>query len=471
MTDNVKEKKRFKVPHTIVILFSIIVISSILTFIIPAGVYDRVVDPNTERTIVDVETFHFVEKTPVGPWAMINTIPKGMVDAATIIFVVFIVGGAVEMIQDTGAINVAVLRFIEKLKGKDKIVIPVLMLIFSVFGFTIGAAEEMIAFVPITIMIARGFGYDDIVGVAIASTGAAIGFSGGMINPYTTGVAQGIAELPLYSGLGFRTVGYIIFYIISVWYVMRYAAKVKADPTKSYLYGVDREEAFVVQEMSQEEKIMTTKHKLILLVCLFGVLFMIYGVFEFGWYMNQIGAMFLSLGIISTIIAGRTLSDGAVSFLNGAKGIAFGALVVGIARAILITLQEGQIMDSIIYFLSGLLESLPRQITAVGMFIVNSVINFFIPSGSGQAATVMPIMTPLSDVLGITRQTTALVVTYGDAFSNQIIPTSGALLGVLGVAKIPYDRWLKYNWKLVLYWSIAGAVLVAIASTIHLGPF
>jgi len=220
-----------------------------------------------------------------------------------------------------------------------------------------------------------------------------------------------------------------------------------------------------------EDVVLTFRQKLVLWAALLGLAVMVYGVFKYGWFINEISAMFLVIGIIATIVGGRSANDAAISFIKGAKDIAFGALVVGLARTILVVMQQGQIMDSIIYSLAGILEALPRQITAVGMFLVNSVINFFIPSGSGQVSTVMPIMTPLSDVLGITRQTTALAVTYGDAFSNQIIPTSGALLGVLAVAKVPYDRWLKYNWMLVVYWTIAGCVLVAIASTIHLGPF
>jgi len=470
MGEKIKEKKRVKVPHTFVIIFAIIVLAAILTYLVPAGVYDRVEDPNTGRKVVDVQSFRYVDRTPVNPWAMINSIPKGMIDAASIIFAVFIVGGAFEMVSATGAIDAVVVRLILKLRNKEKLVIPLLMAIFSILGFTIGAAEEMMAFVPITIMIARGLGYDDIVGVAIASTGAAIGFSGGMLNPYTTGVAQGIAELPLYSGIGFRTVGYVIFYIIAVWYVMRYAAKVKADPTKSVLYGVEREEKIETPE-SVEDIELTFRQKLVLWTALLGIGVMVYGVFKYGWFINEISAMFLVIGIIATIVGGRNANDAAISFIKGAKDIAFGALVVGLARTILIVMQQGQIMDSIIHSLASILEALPRQITAVGMFLVNSVINFFIPSGSGQVSTVMPIMTPLSDVLGITRQTTALAVTYGDAFSNQIIPTSGALLGVLAVAKVPYDRWLKYNWMLLVYWTIAGCVLVAIASTIHLGPF
>lgn len=470
MSQKIKEKKGFKVPHTLVIIFSILLIVTVCTYIIPAGVYDRVVDERTNRTIVDVESFKYVEKTPVNLWGMMNAIPKGMIDAASIIFAVFLVGGAFEMIQATGAIDAMVVKFIYKIKDKEKIVIPLLMFIFSILGFTIGAAEEMIAFVPITIMISRGFGYDDIVGVAIASTGAAIGFSGGMLNPYTTGVAQGLAELPLYSGIEFRIVGYIIFYIIGVWYVMRYAYKVKADPTKSFLHDVPKEEQFEVKEISQDTNL-TFRQKLVLLMSLIGIIVMVYGVFTYQWYINEISALFLTMGILATIIAGRSANDAASSFVKGAKGIAFGALVVGIARGILVVLQQGQILDTIIYGLSNTLAILPRQITAIGEFIVISILNFFIPSGSGLVSTVMPIMTPLSDVLNISRQTTVLAVTYGDAFSNQIIPTSGALLGVLGVAKVSYDRWFKFAWKLVLLWTIAGAIMIAIATTINLGPF
>ncbi|WP_025640780.1 YfcC family protein [Schnuerera ultunensis] len=468
--NQIKEKKRFKVPHTFVIIFYIIILATILTYLVPAGIYDRVEDPNTGRTIVDVDSFKYVERTPVNPWGMVKAIPKGMVDAASIIFFIFILGGAFEMVQSTGAIDAIVVKFINKLKNKEKLVIPLLMFLFSVLGFTIGASEEMIAFVPITIMIARGFGFDNIVGVAIASTGAAIGFAGGMLNPFTTGVAQGIAQLPLYSGAVFRTVGYVIFYIIAVWYVMRYASKIKADPNKSVLHGVKTGDEVGESDELKEIKL-TNRHKGVLVVFLIGLIIMIYGVMEYGWYINEISAIFLAIGIVSIFVGGKGTDDAAISFIKGAKDITMGALVVGLARTILIVMQEGQIMDSIIYSMAGMLEALPRQITAVGMFIINSVINFFIPSGSGQASTVMPIMTPLADVLGITRQTAALTVTYGDAFSNQIIPTSGALLGVLAVGKVPYDRWLKYNWKLVLYWTIAGSILVAIASTINLGPF
>lgn len=464
-----EQKKRiFAVPHTFVILLSVVVFVAILSFIMPAGEYDRIEDPNTGRTIVDVESFHFVESNPVGPWGVLKAIPTAMTDAASIIFFVLILGGAFKMIENTRAVNTGMNAALGKLKGRDTIIIPLIMFLMSILGFTIGAAEEVIVFVPIAVMLARGLGYDDVVGVAIVSTGAAIGFAGGMLNPFTTGVGQGIAELPLYSGMWFRTIGYVLFYITAVWYVMRYAKKVKEDPTTSVLHGVDRGNVILEQEDFGE---FTGRHKLILLGFVIGLGIMVFGVMEYGWYITEISAVFLGTAIVCSLIGRRGPSKMAQAFVEGAKGIVFGALVVGIARTILIVLQEGIILDSIIYFISRGLESLPTQITAIGMFIANSVINFFIPSGSGQAATMVPIMAPLADVLGITRQTAVLTVTYGDAFSNQIIPTSGALMAVLAMANIPWDKWFKYNWKLLAIWTVLGMVLVGVAASIGLGPF
>ncbi|HAK40749.1 MAG TPA: putative basic amino acid antiporter YfcC [Synergistaceae bacterium] len=461
--------KKFKVPHTYVILFIIIVLATIGTYFIPAGVYERVKDAATGRTIVDVASYHNVEQTPVSFFGMFKAIPQGMIRAASIVFFVFIMGGSFTMMQATGAIDAGIARVITRFKDRDKLVIPVIMFLFSILGFTIGAAEEVIPFVPIAIALSRGFGYDDIVGVAMVSTGAAVGFSGGMLNPFTVGVAQGIAELPLYSGLAFRSVVYVILYVVAVWYVLRYAAKVKADPTQSVLYGVERDA--IATSAHDEMPVMTGRHKMALLAMVVGIGFMIYGVMEQGWYINEISALFILLGIVVAAIGGLDANDMAKSFVQGCRAIAFGALVVGIARVILVVLEQGQIMDAIIHGLASAVGMLPTQITAVGMFVVQSIINFFIPSGSGQAATVMPIMSPLADVLGITRQTAVLAFQYGDAFSNQIIPTSGALLGILGLANVPYDRWLKYNWKLVGLWSIVGGIAVIVASMVELGPF
>jgi uncharacterized ion transporter superfamily protein YfcC len=301
------------------------------------------------------------------------------------------------------------------------------------------------------------------------STGANIGFSGGMLNPFTVGVAQGIAELPLFSGIGLRIVGYIVLYIIAVAYVMRYAAKVKADPTKSLVYDLmqqDRGNGTVSVNVE-----FTTRHKVVLAVVVISFAYMIYGVMKMGWYIVELSTIFLAMGIVAALLGGVNPSGIAKSFVAGAKDIAFGALVVGIARAILVVMTKGQIIDTVISALASIVSALPSSITAIGMFWVQVIINFFIPSGSGQAATTMPIMAPLSDLVGITRQTAVLAYQYGDGFTNQIIPTSAALMGVLGMGKVPYERWFKFIWKLMVYWILAGTVMVFIAAMINYGPF
>ena len=463
-----KKKKGLRVPHTYVLIICMIIFVTVLTYIVPAGLYPRVEDPNTGRNVPDVNAFEFVENTPVGFFEMVQAIPRGMVDAASISFFVFIIGGSFAMIQATGAIDGGVARFIDKMKNSEKLVIPALMTLFSILGFTIGAAEELIVFVPIACMISRGFGWDDIVGVAMVSTGACAGFAGGMLNPFTTGIAQGIAELPLYSGIGFRTIGYFFFLAVAIFYVMRYAAKVKADPSYSVLHGTERPELDV---KSVEDTPFTTRQKLVLVAVVIGLGIMVYGVLKHGWYTTEIGATFLLIGVAAIFIAGISTRDAANAFVAGAKDIVFGAIVIGLARAILVILQDGQILDSIVFYASSVLEGLPAQVTSLGVFGVTTGLNFLIPSGSGLTSTVVPIMAPLADVVGITRQTACLAVTYGDAFTNQIIPTSGALLGVLAIVNVPYEKWIKYNWKLAAIWTVMGGIFLVIATTINYGPY
>ena len=463
-----KKKKKFGIPHTYVLILCVIIVVAVMTYIVPAGAYDRVTDPNTGKSVPDVNSFHFVENTPVNPWEMVQAIPKGMTQAASISYFIFVIGGAFAMIKATGAIDGGVVRFIDKMKKRENLVIPAVMFLFSILGFSIGAAEEVIVFIPIACMIARGFGWDDIVGVAMVSTGACIGFAGGMLNPFTTGIGQGIAELPLYSGAGLRTVGYVFFYIIAVVWVMRYAKKVKSNPESSLLYGTERP---ALDVKSVEETPFTGRHKLVLVAFVIGLCIMVWGVMTYGWYTTELGALFLIIGIVCALIGGLTSKEAANAFVAGAKDIVFGAMVIGLARAILVILTEGQILDSVVYYAAGALEVLPKAVTSVGVFWVNAVINFFIPSGSGQISTMVPIMAPLADILGITRQTAVLAVTYGDAFTNQIVPTSGALLGALGIVNVPYEKWLKYNWKMVALWILMGSIMLIVATAINWGPF
>ena len=462
-------KKRMKMPHTYVILFSIVILAAIASYTLPAGVYDRSKDPATGRTLVNPASYHHVEQTPVSPFDLFKAIPRGMVAGADIVFFIFICGGAFTVIQATGAVNSGLARFIMKLRGYENLLIPLTMLLFSVFGFTMGMSEEVIVFIPIGVLLARALKYDDIVAVAMLSTGAAIGFASGLLNPFTVGVAQTIAELKMFSGLEFRIIGFVFLYLSGVIYTMNYAKKVKANPEYSYVYEEmqKNKEVGILDESVQ----FTGVHQAVALVCLAFLGVMIYGVMKLDFYITELAAVFLAMGIVGGLVGRLGPNQIAMHFVAGCRDIVFGALVVGVARAILVVLQDGQIIDTIIHGLANGVSIFPKGLAAVGMFWVQSIINFFIPSGSGQAAATMPIMAPLADLLGITRQTAVLAFHYGDGFSNSIIPTSASLMGVLAMAHVPYEKWFRFIWPLMVIWTIIGSVMCYIAAVINLGPF
>ncbi|WZL72439.1 YfcC family protein [Clostridiaceae bacterium 35-E11] len=464
------KKKRFKVPHTYVILFSVILIMSILTYIIPAGEYDRIKDEATGRTVVDPASFHNVEQNPIKFFDLFQAVPKGMKDASSIIFFIFIVGGSFQMITATGAIEAGIGKIAKGLQGKEKLLIPIFLVIFSLGGATFGMAEEAIVFVPIGIALARALGYDAITGTAMITLGAACGFTSGFMNPFTVGVAQGIAELPLFSGLQVRLIFLVVFLLITAWYLMRYAEKVKKDPSKSYVRALEIEEKDQHIDLSNIP-VLESRHHLVLLTIVGGFGFIIWGVFKNGWYITEIGAAFLAMGIIGGFLGKLGPSRLAQEFVAGAKSIVFGALVVGVARGILIVMQDGAIMDSIINGLAAAIQSLPKGISALGMYFTQIVINFFIPSGSGQAAATMPIMKPLADIIGVTRQTAVVAYQFGDGFTNSIIPTSAALMGVLSIAKISYEDWFRFLWPLMTIWIATGAGIMLIVNAMNFGPF
>lgn len=467
---NVKKKKLFKVPHTYVILFLVILTMAILTYIIPAGSYERVQDPNTGRTVVDPSSFHGIDQNPTGFFDLWQSIPKGMNAASGIIFFIFLVGGSFEIISGTGAIEAGISRIAVKVQGKDKIIIPIFVIIFSIFGGTIGMAEEAIVFVPIGIALARALGYDAIVGTAMVTLGAASGFTSGFMNPFTVGVAQGIAEVPLFSGMWYRLIILGVMVIVTSAYILRYAAKVKADPSKSYVRELELEEQHSVIDLKNLPEF-KTNHMLVLGVLAIGLGVIVYGVFEYEWYITEIASTFLAIGVIGGLVGKMGPSEISKQFVKGARGIVFGALVVGIARGILIVMQDGGIMDSIINGLAIAIQNLPKSISVLGMYATQVIINFFIPSGSGQAAATMPIMVPLSDVLEINRQVAVTAYQFGDGFTNSIIPTSAALMGVLSVAKIDYEKWVKWLWPLMTIWIGLGVVFLLIANMINYGPF
>lgn len=455
-------KRRLAIPHTYAIILTIVVIVGIMTYLIPSGEFQRVdVDG---RLMVIPDTFSQVAKTPIAPFDIVTAIPRGMQAAAQIVFYIFLVGGAFGVIRATGAIDAGINRLVRKIGKNDRFLIPAVMILFSVLGFTTGMAEECIIFVPIGIGIALSLGYDAIVGTAMVAIGAASGFIGGMMNPFTVGVAQGIAEVPLFSGFAFRSVVYVFVISAAIFYVMRYAAKIRRDPESSILHGRIGGVGSTDYAVSEVIPDLTRRRTIVLLLLATGIAVNMWGVFNWGWFLDELAASFFVVAMISGIVGGLGVNGTFSNLVEGMRSVAFGALVVGFARAILILMQDGVILDTIVNSISGLISGWPPELTVLGMFFFQAILNFFIPSGSGMAATTMPIMVPLADLLGIDRQVAVLAFQYGDAITNSIIPTSGALMGYLAVARIPYELWVKFIWKLIVAWLVIASVALVVGT-------
>ncbi|MDD6231320.1 MAG: Na+/H+ antiporter NhaC family protein [Frisingicoccus sp.] len=463
-----KKKRKFKVPHTYVIIACIIILVTICTYIVPAGIYDRV-DLNG-RSVIDPDTYHSVEQSPVGIFELLNCIPEGYSNAASIIFLVFFCGGCFNVITESGAITRGIGKLAKASRGKERLLIPGLMLVFVVAGATCGMNEEGIIFIPIGIALARAIGFDAIVGMSIVALGAGVGYSSGCMNAFNVGIAQGIAELPIFSGLGLRVCLAFVIWFITAIYVTRYAKKVKANPTLSYVADLEEAEKDQVIDLNALEP-MTKRDVMVLIVVAVSIGIYVYGVFSRGWYLNEMVAVFVAMAIIGGLIAGFGPSTIAKSFVEGAKGMVFGALVIGLARTILVVMTHGAIIDVFIHSMAGVVAVLPKGVAAVGMLVVQACTNLFIPSASGQAAVTMPLMVPLADVIGITRQTAVLAFNCGDGFTNQIIPTSTVLMANLSVAKIPYQKWVRFVAPLMGIWLLTCAVFIVIATYINYGPF
>ncbi|MFL2099884.1 YfcC family protein [Desemzia sp. FAM 23989] len=465
-----EKQKRSRIPHTFVTLIAFTIVMAILTNVLPAGQFER-----TEvngRTVVIPNSYTVVDSNPQGLFDVLKSIPTGMTETADIIFFLFIVGGAFQLITDSGMISSGISLLVKKLQGKEKWVIPILILVFGILGSTMGLSEETIVFIPIGVALALALGYDALVGLGMISLGAAIGFFAGFMNPFSVGVAQEIAELPLFSGVGFRLIILAILWIVTSAYLMRYAEKVKKNPENSLLYN--RKKGTHVTEGTinfDDLPPFTKRHLATLLVFVGGFAIIGYGVFQYGWFIVEIGSVFLGMGILTGFISRMRPSEIAESFVVGAKEMVFAGLVVGVARSILVVMENGLIIDTLINGLSNVISSLPDSLAVVGMYLTQIVVNFFIPSGSGQAAATMPVMIPLADTLGITRQTAVLAFQFGDGFMDSIIPTSGVLMAQLSIAKVSYDTWLKFIGKLMGIWLTIGLIFLLIANAIQYGPF
>jgi uncharacterized ion transporter superfamily protein YfcC len=461
-------RKKFKVPHVYIILLTVVAICAVLTYLVPAGHYERVAGPGG-RMIVDPDSFQNIAQTPVGLFDFLLAVPKGMVEIAEIIFFIFIVGGSFGVVNATGAIEAGIGKITKKMAGKERAIIPIVMILFSLGGAIFGMAEETLPFVPIMVTLAIALGFDSLTGAGIVLAGAGAGFAAAFMNPFTVGVAQGIAELPLFSGMGYRIFCYVSMLALTVAFIYWYAGRVKKDPSRSLMHDIDktREEVLDLSVMKE----FTTSHQLVLLVLAGTMVLLVFGVMQYGWYIQEISALFLGMAILTGIVGKLGFNGFAINLAEGMAALTTGALVVGFARAILVVLTQGNILDTILFGAATAVASLPSIFSAMGMYVFQCLLNFIVPSGSGQAAVSMPIMAPLGDLVGVTRQVAVLAYQFGDGISNIFTPTSGYFMAGLALAKIPWDRWAKWFLPLILLQYLLGAILVTIAHFIKLGPF
>lgn len=435
---------------------------AIATWLIPAGNYERVVN-ELGNTVVVNDSFSYVESTPQGLFKLLQAPINGIVGAAEIIAFLFIVSGSIAIITKTRAIDAGITNAVKSFKGKELLMIPVIMGLFSLGGAVFGMTEEAIPFIAMLIPLCLALGYDSIMAMALSYMGCIVGFATAMLNPFSVGIAQSIAQVPAGTGVGFRTLIWAITTLSATLYLMWYGRRIKKNPQLSPAYEIDQARRQDMETMESEQLPFTTRHKVILASILVCLAVIIVGVLKFGFVIPEISAVFLATGIVCGIIGRLSFDDMATAFIHGAKDMISAAVVVGFARAIVIIAQDGQIIDTILYNLSNVIGHLPSLVAGYVMFFVQMFINFFISSGSGQAALTMPIMAPLGELVGITPQTSILIFQFGDGFSNAIFPTSAVLMACLGVAGIPWSKWMKWIWPLQVIFGVLAIIFITIA--------
>jgi uncharacterized ion transporter superfamily protein YfcC len=464
--------KKIKLPHTLVLIYLMVVATSIATWIVPGGEYHRV--EKDGRTMPVAGSFKFTERQPQGLGALFISPIRGFVDASSIIIFIFIMGGIFAVIQKTGAVNAFIHNLALKF-GQSKalrvLLIPVTMTIFSLGGAIFGMCEETMPFVLVFVPLALSLGYDTVVGVCIPFVGAASGFAGAFFNPFTVGIAQGIAGLPLYSGVGYRLIIWAAGTAIAIFIVMRYASKVLKNPKTSPTYEEDleRRKSLDLNTSSQEPVKLLKTHKRVLVLFLFGIALLVFGILKYKWYINEIAGLFLALGILSGIVGRLSSEELARSFVEGAKDMMNTALIVGCARAILVVAMDGKILDTTLFAMARAISSFHPILSSQMMFVSQCIINFFVHSGTAQAALTMPIMAPLGDLVGLTRQTTVFAFQLAE-YINPVLPTSGVTMGVLGLAHLRWEKWAKWLIPLLVIWIIFAILSLIPPVLAHWGP-
>lgn len=528
-----------KMPHAYTIIAVAILVCALLSWLIPAGEYDRetILVNGVEKTVIVENSFHRVEQSPQ-TWQVFTSLLYGIERQSGIIAFLLIMGGAFFIMNATRAIDVGIYSFLNFSKtleryalfrklGVNNVIIVSVMLLFSLFGAVFGMSEETIAFTILILPLAISMGYDSIVGVCMVYVAAHIGFSGAMLNPFTVGIAQGFSDLPLFSGIEYRFFCWLVLTFLIIAIVLRYAHRIKKNPKLSPMYEIDAAMRSKVEASEMVVEYKTTRsawvmyglvlaslllfswfypystfavggsettlfavpvltllyailgffslrksnHFFVLTLLAFTIIFLVVGVMAHGWYLPEISGIFLAMGVCSGFAFGFSTNELIKQFQEGAKDMLSVAVVVGLAGGIIQILEDGSVIDPILHGLASLLGETSRLFSLTIMYVIQTLINLIIPSGTAKAALTMPIMAPFSDVIGLSRQATVLAFQFGDGFTNMITPTSAVLLGVLGIAKIPYGVWLKWFFKYLIIFMLLGFLLLIPTVVFELNGF
>ena len=463
-----KKKRSWNLPHVYIMFMIVMLVVVLLSYVVPSGEFERIADPNNPAIMqVNPDAFHYVnDAKPISVLDFFTAMHKGVTGAGDIIVMLLIACGALYLLEESGTIGAGIQALLRVAEGKETFVILALMAVFALLG-AIGFGEGGIPFVPLCMTVVMGMGYDRVTGVATAGLGLCVGFASGVINMYTTGVSQQIMGIPLFSGVGFRSIALLVFVVVTAIYLLAYARKIKKDPTKSLVA-----EEFMAQETAaatpDEEIPFTGRKKIALLSLVIVFVLQAYGAINWGWRLAQISGLYLIFAVYLTIILGMKPNDAATKFGLGAARILPAALAIGFAGGVVTLMNQAKIIDTAVHSLGAFLQGKPVTLTFLLIYLVVIAFNFFVVSGSGKALILMPILSPLATILGINAQIMVLLYQYGDGFTNYFWPTAGALMAILAMCGLPYDKWVKFTWKFMVLIQIVAFILILVANAIGL---
>ena len=456
---DLRPMKSLRFPDSLVLIFALIAGAQLLSYLLPAGRYERV-EVDGRRQVV-AGSYQVVEAEPLPPLAFLTAVPRGMAEAADIIFFVFLIGGAIGVMRATGAIDALLGAALARFGQNPGMLIAGSLILFALGSSTIGMAEEYMPFIPVLVAMCLALKLDAVVALGVVYVGAGIGYGCAALNPFTVVIAQRIAGVPLYSGQLARWSLLAVCLAIGIHHVLRYARRVASHPEQSLVAGIDYSRGFELPAPMS----FTARRWGVLIGFFFALAIVVFGVARQGWFLLELGAVFLGLAIFSAFLGGLSPNRSAREFSAGASELTSAALVIGFARTIEVVLDDAVIKDTVVHGIASTLEGLPTAAAALGMLGVQSLCNFLIPSGSGQAYVTMPIMAPLADLTGVGREAAVLAYQFGDGFTNMIAPTNALLMGMLALGRVPYPRWFRFVMPLLgkIYLIAAAALAAAVA--------